>query len=140
MHRGAFFVRLGTNQGQTEAIVSKKRDISILIADDRCQVRRALRTYLQLKLGGDRFAEAGDLKQALSMALVLRPDVVLLDWELPAQGGAQVLAGLRAAHPGVLVVALSSKLEARKDALAAGADAFVSKGEPADRLIASMDG
>jgi DNA-binding NarL/FixJ family response regulator len=138
MRRGVLLVRLSANRGREEAAVSDNNGMSILIADDQCQVRRALRAYLQLRLGGATIAEAEDMEQALRVTPALRPDVVLLDWELPAQGGAPAMTGLRSLHPTGLIVALSSRPEARQDALAAGADAFVSKGEPADRLIACM--
>lgn len=113
--------------------------VRVLIADDQPQVRSALRLLLRVKLGAATVGEASNLEQALELVGVERPDLVLLDWELPTQGGAAALARLRAAHPGLAVIALSSRLEARRAALAAGADAFVSKGEPPERLMASVD-
>jgi len=115
-----------------------KNEVRVLIADDQPQVRSALRLLLQVKLGAATIGEAGDLEQALELVGVEQPDLVLLDWELPAQGGAAALAELRTTCPGLAVIALSSRPEARPDALAAGADAFVSKGEPPERLMASV--
>ncbi len=81
-------------------------------------------------------AEADDL---LAQVEATQPDLVLLDWELPDQGGAATLAGLRTAQPGLVVIALSGRPEARQAALDAGADAFVSKGDPPERLLAAVD-
>ena len=115
-----------------------KTEVRVLIVDDQPQVRSALRLLLQVKLGAATVGEAGDLEQALELAGVEQPDLVLLDWELPAQGGGAALSELRTVCPGLAVIALSSRPEARRDALAAGADAFVSKGEPPERLMDSV--
>ena len=115
-----------------------KNKARVLIVDDQPQVRSALRLLLREELGVTVVGEAGDLEQALELACVKQPDLVLLDWELPTQDGATALVGLRAAYPGLAVIALSSRPEARQLALAAGADAFVSKGDPPERLVVSV--
>ena len=66
----------------------------------------------------------------------IQPDLVLLDWELPGPRAADLLPALRSRCRHVIVIALSGRPEARQEALAAGADAFVSKGEPPERLLA----
>jgi DNA-binding NarL/FixJ family response regulator len=111
----------------------------ILIADDQPQVRSALRVLLMQEPDLVVVGEAVDTGQALELAAGQRPDLVLLDWELPDQGGAAALAGLREVHPGLAVIALSGKPEAQRAALAAGVDAFVSKGKPPEYLMASVD-
>lgn len=92
--------------------------------DDQPQVRSALRLLLQVKLGAATVGETGDLEQALELVGVEQPDLVLLDWELPAQGGGAALSELRTVCPGLAVIALSSKPEARRDALAVGVDSM----------------
>ena len=111
----------------------------VLIADDQPEVRSALRLLLTQEPDLIVVGEAIDTAQVLELAVGRRPDLVLLDWELPDQGGAAALAGLRAIHPGLAVIALSGRPEAQRDALAAGADAFVSKGKPPECLMASVD-
>ena len=119
----------------------------VLIADDQPQVRSALRLLLMHEQGVRVVGEAGDAEQALELAAAQRPDLVLLDWELPAQGTPdpatdsteRLLLVLRARCPRTKVVALSGRPEARQAALAAGADAFVSKGDPPERLLAAVD-
>ncbi len=111
----------------------------VLIADDRPQVRSALRLLLEQGSGVTVVGEAVDMEQALELTAGQRPDLVLLDWELPGQDGDAVLARLRAVRPGLVVIALSGRPEARRAALAAGADAFVSKGDPPERLLAAVD-
>jgi DNA-binding response OmpR family regulator len=66
--------------------------------------------------------------------------VVLLDWELPGLAIGEVIGQLRSLCPQTLIVALSSRLESRSAALGAGVDAFVSKSEAPERLLAVLRG
>ena len=111
----------------------------VLIADDQPQVRSALRLLLEQEVGVMVVGEADNAEQALELTKEQRPDLVLLDWELPGHNDASALAELRAAWPGLVVIALSGRPEARQAALAAGVDAFVSKGYPPERLLAVVD-
>jgi len=118
-----------------------RNGMRVLIIDDQPQVRSALRLLLREELGVTAVGEAGDLAQALELIGVEQPDLVLLDWELPARGGAaEALANLRTAYPGLAVIALSTRPGARQAALAAGADGFVSKGEPPERVVDGVRG
>ena len=118
----------------------------VLIADDQPQVRSALRLLLKQEPGVTVVGEAEDTQQALELAAGQRPDLVLLDWELPGpwsagplkNAGQRLLPALRARCPRVTVVALSGRPEARQAALDAGADAFVSKGDPPERVLATV--
>ncbi len=116
-----------------------KSSTRILIADDRFHVRSALRLLLRERLGVTVVDEAVTLEQALELASMEEPDLVLLDWELSAEGGVTALVGLRTARPGLAIIALSSRPEARRAALAAGANAFVSKGDPPEQLMDSVE-
>lgn len=119
----------------------------VLIADDQPQVRSALRLLLKQERGVTVVGEAEDVEQALVLAAAWRPDVVLLDWELPdlrvagpaKTAGGRLLPALVTACPQVKVVALSGRPEARQAALASGADFFVSKGDPPERLLEAID-
>ena len=111
----------------------------VLIADDRSQVRSALRLLLTQQPDLVVVGEAVDAGQALALTEQRRPDLVLLDWDLPGRGDALSPAGLRALRPELSVVALSGRPEARRAALDAGADLFVSKGDPPERLLAAVD-
>jgi DNA-binding NarL/FixJ family response regulator len=111
----------------------------VLIADDQPQVCSALRLLLMQEPDIAIVGEAEDVEQTLEQVAEQRPDLVLLDWELPGQNGDSALIELRTVRPGLVVIALSGRPEARRAALAAGADAFVSKGDPPERLLAVVD-
>ena len=119
----------------------------VLIADDQPQVRSALRLLLRQEPGVTVVGEADDVERALALVDEQRPDLVLLDWELPdlrvvgpaKPAGDRLLPALRAHCPGARVIALSGRPEARQAALDAGADVFVSKGDPPERLLEAVD-
>jgi DNA-binding NarL/FixJ family response regulator len=107
----------------------------ILLADDQPRVKYALRVLLELQPGVQVVGEAVDAQNLLAETRANCPDLVLLDWELPGLVALDSLPALRRIRPGLRVVALSGRPEARQAALAAGVDAFVSKMEPPDRLL-----
>jgi DNA-binding NarL/FixJ family response regulator len=112
--------------------------IRVLIADDQAKVRSALRCFLKQANGSVVVDEASDASDAVRMVAEWQPDLVLLDWELPDRGDVALLNRLRAARPNLTVIAVSGMPEARRAALEAGADAFVSKGDPPDRLLSAV--
>jgi DNA-binding NarL/FixJ family response regulator len=110
----------------------------ILVADNQPQVRFALRVLLERQPGFAIVGEASDGNGLLHGVAMTLPDVVLLGWELPGLMALDSLSLLRRIRPDLLVIALSVRSEARDAALSAGADAFVSKGDPPERLLAAI--
>ena len=72
------------------------------------------------------------------MIQATNPDLVLLDWDLPGQPLAEVLAQVQSADCTPKIIALSKDGEDREVAVAAGADAFVIKGDPPRQLLAAL--
>ncbi|MGC9468904.1 MAG: response regulator [Anaerolineae bacterium] len=112
--------------------------LKVLVADDRREVRSALRLVLQQTSKLAVVGEAATLEAALAALESLAPDILLLDWELPANGPRVTMQTLKAQHPGLKIVTMSSRSAARQEALLAGVDAFVSKGDPAEYLLATL--
>lgn len=110
----------------------------ILIADDQAKVRFALRILLERQPGLEVIGEAANGQDLLAKTSTLRPDLVLLAWELPGNCPGCLPARLHEAHPDLAVIALSGRPEAHGAALTAGVDAFVSKGDPPERLLAAI--
>ncbi len=110
----------------------------VLLADDQNKVRSALRLLLGQEPGLSVVGEAIGVEGLLAQMETACPDLVLLDWELPGLSTAELLPTLRALCPRLRVIALSGRPEARRAALAAGADAFVSKGDPPERLLTTL--
>jgi DNA-binding NarL/FixJ family response regulator len=112
--------------------------IRILIVDDQPRARKSVRALLSTWQRVGEIYEAGNGREAVQLARECQPDVVLMDVRMPEVDGLEATVQIKALWPQVKVVVLSMHLEYRDEALAAGADAFVGKGEPADRLLAVL--
>jgi DNA-binding NarL/FixJ family response regulator len=110
----------------------------ILVADDLAQVRYALRILLHHESGLQVVAEAADAEELLTLTRAFAPDLLLLQWRLDGGSGADLMPRLRRICPGLHIIALSAQPEARRPALDAGADAFVCKADPPERLLEAI--
>jgi DNA-binding NarL/FixJ family response regulator len=121
----------------------------ILLADDQPEVRSALRLLLEQETGQWVVCgEVCDTRGVLEQVGEHECDLVLLDWELPGlhpcrgkpptRTDGRVLSALRFLHPEVVLVALSGRSEARQEYATAGADQFISKGEPPENLLGTL--
>jgi len=109
--------------------------LRVLLADDQPRVRFALCTLLRRQPELQIVGEVGDVDGLWNEIEAVRPDLLLLDWELGPTGMTDAVLTLRERHPGLFVIALSGRHEARRAALKAGVDAFVSKTDPPERLL-----
>jgi DNA-binding NarL/FixJ family response regulator len=107
----------------------------ILLADDQSKVRFALRVLLERQPGVEVVGEAADAADLLAQTEASRPDLVLLGWELPGLDKADLPSALRQVCPDLTIVALSARPELRQTTLGAGANEFVCKCDPPQRLL-----
>ena len=114
--------------------------IRVLLVDDQAVVRRALRGRFHLEPDLEVVGEAGTGSEALALAQVLTPDVVLMDVEMPGMDGIEATAALRRAVPQSAVVILSiyDDAQIRGLAQAAGAVAFVEKRGATEALFSAI--
>jgi DNA-binding NarL/FixJ family response regulator len=110
----------------------------MLLADDESNVRFALRVLLEQRLAVQVVGEATDVNDLLNGIKTACPDVVLLDWGFGDGATIDLLSLLRTRCPNLAVIVLSGHPEAREAALAAGADAFVSKADPPEQLLTAI--
>ncbi|MGW7680271.1 response regulator [Kribbella sp. NPDC054772] len=110
--------------------------IRLLIADDQALVRGALAALLDLEPDLDVVAEVGRGDEVIDAAKSSRPDVALLDVEMPGLDGIEAAAALRVAVPGVrvLMVTTFGRPGYLRRAMEAGAAGFVVKDTPATQL------
>ncbi|MEV0133562.1 response regulator transcription factor [Dactylosporangium sp. NPDC050688] len=110
--------------------------IRLLIADDQALVRGALAALLDLEPDLTVVAEVGRGDEVVAAAREHRPDVALLDVEMPGVDGITAAATLRKAMPGckVLMVTTFGRPGYLRRAMAAGASGFVVKDTPARQL------
>jgi DNA-binding NarL/FixJ family response regulator len=108
----------------------------VMIVDDHPMWRDAVGRDLT-EAGFEVVATVGEGAQALRIAGSVRPDVVVLDLQLPDLSGVEVIRGLVAAHPGVRVLILSASGEHHDvlDAVKAGATGYIVKSASRAELI-----
>jgi len=90
----------------------------ILLADRQPKVRFALRVLLERQPDVVIVGEAINVEDLISQTRAKRPDLVLLDWDLPGLMASGYLPSLRKINPEMSVIALSGHAEARQGALA----------------------
>jgi two-component system KDP operon response regulator KdpE len=110
----------------------------VLVIDDEPQIVRVLVIHLEAR--GYEVEPAHDAAEGLRLAAEHRPDVVVLDLDLPGTEGAEMLRALRERTGGAQLLALSARRthEDKAEALAAGADDYVTKPFGLDALLARV--
>ena len=111
----------------------------ILLADDQPNVRSALRLLFEQELGLCEVGEAANAGDLLSQVEMSCPDLVFLDWELPGRKGLDLVLAMKMMRPELFVIVLSSRPEARHEALRAGADDFLSKAGSPQEVLATIN-
>jgi DNA-binding NarL/FixJ family response regulator len=114
-----------------------ERRVRVLLVDDAPQVRRDLRLLLELAGGIEIAGEASGGEQAVRLAHLLEPDVVVMDLDMPGMDGFEATRQIKAQQTARQVVILSVHAgpEERERARACGADRFVIKGASYDELV-----
>ena len=109
----------------------------VLIVDDEIQIRRFLR--ISLEANSYRVFEADSGENALAQAALHRPDVIILDMNLPDMPGVEVLRRLRewATTPVIMLSVLAADMD-KVSALDAGADDYLTKPFSTVELLARL--
>jgi len=110
----------------------------IIVADGDPRTSSALRMLFACEPELEIVGETTSASRLVELAGDLEPDVVLLDWALKGRLDDPLLSDLRNTLPQAHIIAMSGRPESEREAIYAGADAFVSKAEPASALIAQV--
>ncbi len=110
--------------------------VRVLAADDQRVVREGLAMLLGLLPDVEVVGTAANGEEALVMAGELRPDVILMDLRMPKMDGVEATRRLRASHPEIKVVVLTTYADDRSviEALRAGALGYLTKDAGADEI------
>ncbi|HZO30984.1 MAG TPA: response regulator transcription factor [Chloroflexota bacterium] len=116
------------------------RPIRVLLVDDHAVVRKGLRALFELEPGIEVVGEAGDGEQAVQVVERLRPDVILMDLEMPGLGGVEAARQISERQPSSKIVVLTSHA-AEEDvfpALKAGALGYLLKHSAPDDVVRAI--
>jgi DNA-binding NarL/FixJ family response regulator len=114
--------------------------LRLLIADDDPVMRMLLGAIVRSDPSIELVAEAEDADEAIALAAERRPDVALLDVEMPGGGGLRAAQEIHAQHPQIRLLALSAHEtgEARAAMENAGASGYVVKGAPPAEVLQAV--
>lgn len=120
----------------------KSSNISILLADDHPLLRQALRQVLEKQPDLDVVAEVENGEEAVSMALKLMPDVIIMDISMPVMNGLEATRQIKAKLPdtSILVLTVHDDSEHILSILEAGAEGYLTKSVFGDEVIHAIRG
>ncbi len=115
--------------------------VRILIADDHELVRRGLRATLEDRPGWEVVGEAGDGEEAIRHSLKLRPDLLVLDVNMPRKNGLEVARFLQENAPKirVLVLTVHDSAQIVREIMQAGAKGYLLKSEAGKDLPTAVE-
>jgi two-component system response regulator DevR len=116
-------------------------DLRILLVDDHEVVRLGVRGLIDRQAGMEVVGEAATVREAVSQARRLLPDVVVLDIRLPGGSGLDACQQIKDYRPETRIIVLTSfpDDEVIFDAIACGADGYVLKEIGSDELIQALE-
>lgn len=111
------------------------KNIRLVVVDDHALFRAGLVNLLAQMPEVEVVGEAGDGREALEVVRQKKPDVVLLDVNMPVIGGVETVEALKAGEEvGILMLTISKHDEDLFGAIAAGADGYLLKSAEPDEL------
>jgi DNA-binding NarL/FixJ family response regulator len=111
--------------------------IRILIADDHAVVREGLRAMLGSEIDMEVVGEAATGKEVVERAVELRPDVILMDIQMPDVNGIEATRRILESNPnaGVVVLTMFEDDDSVFSAMRSGARGYVLKGAPPSEIL-----
>ena len=115
--------------------------IRVLIADDEAHIRALLGAIVS-RLGGEVVALAGDGEEAVRLYELHRPDLSLLDINMPRLNGDVVMARIMKINPDALVVMLTAQdsVDSVRRCIDLGAQNYILKNNPAEKIFELIQG
>jgi DNA-binding NarL/FixJ family response regulator len=115
----------------------ENRKVRVLIADDEPHIRALLGAFIA-QLGGEVVASAGDGEEAVRLYEQHRPDISLLDINMPRLNGELAVARIMKLKPDALVIMLTAQdsVDSVRRCIDLGARNYILKNNPAEEIFA----
>jgi two-component system response regulator DevR len=122
--------------------MAEQNEIRVMLVDDHELIRKGLRGYLEQRPGITVVGEAGTVRQATSRAPAMRPDVIVMDVQMPDGTGIEACRAIKAELPGTKVLMLTSFADddAVMSSILAGASAFLLKTTAGEDIAKAIEG
>jgi DNA-binding NarL/FixJ family response regulator len=111
------------------------KQVNVLIVDDQLRARQSLKALLTTWPLIGVTQEAANGQEAIQRIEQAQPDLVLMDVRMPVMDGLQATRHVKKHWSQIKVIVLSMYGDYQVEALAAGADAFMSKGESPENVL-----
>jgi DNA-binding NarL/FixJ family response regulator len=134
---GIFCVTAGFRE-YCEGQFAKEMIMKIILADHHPQALWALKTMLQEKSQFNVIGDAMDAYKLLNLVIENPPDLILMDSELPGMANTNLINELHKVAPKLIVVMMGGSNADGGMLIKAGADAFVSKSDPPDKMLKTI--
>lgn len=128
------------SQSAIRNLQSEIPKIRVLIVDDHAMVRQGIATFIELQDDVELVGEAANGREAIARVEEFKPDVVLMDMLMPEMDGVTATSEIKARHPEVKVLVLTSFVNDAQitPALQAGASGYLLKDISADELMKAI--
>ncbi len=111
------------------------QQVRVLIVDDQLRARQSLKALLATWPLIGETQEAANGQEAIHCVEQVQPDLALIDVRMPVMDGLQATRHIKRHWPQIKIIVLSMYGDCQADALAAGADAFLSKGDSPESML-----
>jgi DNA-binding NarL/FixJ family response regulator len=120
--------------------MNRTTPVRVLLADDHTMFRQGLREMLSTDGGIEVVGQADNGEEAVALARRLRPDVVVLDVEMPVMGAEEAIGPILRVSPppGIVVVTMHDDPRLVRRLLAMGASAYLVKSASMQELISAV--
>lgn len=114
------------------------RRLRVLVADDHASIRENLRYLLNAERDLECVGVVKEPLRCVEICLELKPDVLVLDQDMPGIDGLAIARALAGVAPGIGIVMYTFNLDVCEEARAAGAQACVAKDGPYESLLRAI--
>ena len=132
--------QVGPAAREEEAAAGSEQTLRVLLVDDHAVMRQGLAALLEGYEDIEVVGEAADGSEAVELARTLRPDVILMDINMPGMNGIEATRVIHSESPGIRILGLSINESAASAGpiKEAGAEAYLSKSSDSEAILQAI--